>query len=66
MFSAVKMATPIFTPTIWAKEKARQITNDVYDDRDASFVTFPNKTGIIFASNRPDPTSEGGDTSLPK
>lgn len=47
------------------KEKARQITNDVYDDRDASFVTFPNKTGIIFASNRPNATTRGGDTSLP-
>lgn len=47
------------------KEKARQITNDVYDDRDASFVTFPNKTGILFASNRPNATVKGGDTSLP-
>lgn len=65
VFSAVKNGhTDIYTYDL-AKEKARQITNDVYDDRDASFVTFPNKTGIIFASNRPDPTSRGGDTSLP-
>ncbi len=47
------------------KEKARQITNDVYDDRDATFATFPNKTGILFASNRPTATAKGGDTSLP-
>jgi hypothetical protein len=35
------------------KETAQQVTNDVYDDLDASFVAFPNKTGIIYASNRP-------------
>ena len=65
VFSAVKNGhTDIYTYDL-AKEKARQITNDVYDDRDASFVTFPNKTGIIFASNRPNTTSRGGDTSLP-
>jgi len=46
-------------------EKLKQITNDVYDDLDASFVAFPNKNGIIFASNRPGPDVKGGDTSLP-
>jgi hypothetical protein len=46
-------------------EKVTQITNDVYDDLDASFVAFPNKTGIIFSSNRPTNYARGGDTSLP-
>jgi hypothetical protein len=32
---------------------------------DASYVSFPNKTGIIFSSNRPNPNVKGGDTSLP-
>lgn len=47
------------------KEKAMQVTNDVYDDLDPSFVAFPNKTGIIFSSNRPNASAKGGDTSLP-
>jgi len=42
-----------------------QITNDIYDDLDASFVTFPNKTGIIYSSNRPSGTAPTGDTVLP-
>ncbi len=42
-----------------------QITNDIYDDVDASFVTFPNKTGIIYSSNRPSATAPTGDTVLP-
>src|SRR5450432_2174585 len=42
-----------------------QITNDVYDDLDASFVTFPNKTGIIYSSNRPSGAAHTGDTVLP-
>ncbi len=46
-------------------EKVKQITNDVYDDLDASFVAFPNKTGIIFSSNRPNPAAKNGDTILP-
>ncbi len=46
--------------------KLEQITNDVYDDLDASFVAFPNKTGIIFASNRPFPDAPTGDTVLPR
>jgi hypothetical protein len=45
--------------------KFDQLTDDVYDDLDASFVSFPNKTGIIFASNRPGPDAKGGDTTLP-
>lgn len=47
------------------KEKLQQITDDVYDDVDASFVAFPGKTGIIYSSNRPEPLTKGGDTSLP-
>jgi hypothetical protein len=65
LISAVKDGhTDIFTLDL-KKEKVEQVTNDVYDDRDASFVAFPNKTGIIFASNRPTPYAKGGDTSLP-
>ncbi|HQD09783.1 MAG TPA: hypothetical protein PLQ65_08965 [Flavihumibacter sp.] len=46
-------------------EKAEQVTNDVYDDIDPSFVAFPNKMGIIYSSNRPSPTAATGDTVLP-
>ncbi|MFN5333993.1 MAG: hypothetical protein ACK5BV_02245 [Bacteroidota bacterium] len=49
-----------------AEHKTDQITNDIYDDLDASFVTFPNKTGILFSSNRPGPVSVDGDTALPR
>ncbi len=45
--------------------KLDQLTNDVWDDLDASYVSFPNKTGIIFSSNRPGPMVAGADTSLP-
>jgi hypothetical protein len=47
------------------KETAQQVTNDVYDDLDASFVAFPNKTGIIYASNRPNAAAASGSDSLP-
>jgi len=47
------------------KDEYRQITNDVYDDLDATFVTFPNKTGIIFSSNRPSGMARNADTVLP-
>ena len=56
--------TDIFTFNL-ENEKVQQITDDVYDDLDASFVSFPGKTGIIFASNRPGPMARGGDTALP-
>ncbi len=46
-------------------QKLDQLTNDVWDDLDGSFVSFPNKYGIIFASNRPGVNVKGGDTSLP-
>ena len=42
-----------------------QITNDIYDDLDASFITFPNKTGIIYSSNRPSGFAPSNDTVLP-
>ncbi len=42
-----------------------QITNDVYDDLDPSFVAFPNKTGILYSSNRPSAMAASSDDSLP-
>ena len=65
LLTAVKNGhTDIFTYDI-QKEKAKQITNDVYDDLDASFVAFPNKTGIIFSSNRPTPLAKSSEAVLP-
>ena len=65
LLSATKNGhTDIFTLNL-ENEKVQQITNDVYDDLDATFVSFPGKTGIIFASNRPAADAKGGDTSLP-
>ncbi|MDQ6815037.1 MAG: hypothetical protein M3040_14980 [Bacteroidota bacterium] len=65
LLSAVKNGhSDIFTYKIEGN-KLEQLTNDVYDDLDASFVAFPNKTGIIFASNRPGPDAVNADTVLP-
>ncbi|MCW3107382.1 MAG: D-alanyl-D-alanine carboxypeptidase, partial [Segetibacter sp.] len=65
LLTAVKNGhTDIFTYKIESK-KLEQLTNDVYDDLDASFVAFPNKTGILFASNRPGPEAVSADTVLP-
>jgi hypothetical protein len=65
LLTAVKNGhTDIYTLEL-QNEKIKQITNDVYDDLDASFVAFPNKTGIIFSSNRPHPAAKSGDTILP-
>lgn len=65
LFSAVKNGhADIYTYGI-EKGKFTKVTNDVYDDLDATFVAFPNKTGIIFSSNRPSASAKGGDTSLP-
>jgi len=47
------------------KQSFDQITNDVYDDLDPSFVAFPNKTGIIFSSNRPSANAATSDDSIP-
>ncbi len=65
LLSAVKNGHADIYSMNLTTEKTTQITNDVYDDLDASFVAFPNKTGIIFSSNRPSATVRGGDTSLP-
>ena len=65
LLSAVKNGhTDIYTMNI-ENEKVQQITNDVYDNLDASFVSFPNKTGIIFSSNRPSAFAKTADTVLP-
>ncbi|MDB5191828.1 MAG: D-alanyl-D-alanine carboxypeptidase, partial [Segetibacter sp.] len=65
LFSAVKNGhTDIFSFKI-DKPKLEQLTNDVYDDLDPSFVSFPNKSGIIFSSNRPGPDAPSSDTVLP-
>lgn len=65
VISAVKAGqSDIFVYKI-DKQTTEQITNDVYDDLDPSFVTFPNKTGIIFSSNRPSANALNNDTSLP-
>lgn len=65
LLSAVRNGhTDIYTYDI-AKQKSKQITNDVYDDLDAAFVAFPNKTGIIFSSNRPSAFAKTADTVLP-
>ncbi len=65
VMSAVKNGhTDIFTYDI-ENEKVKQITNDVYDDLDPSYVSLPNKEGIIFSSNRPAPYAINADTVLP-
>jgi hypothetical protein len=65
LLSATKNGhTDIFTLNL-ENEKVQQITNDVYDDLDATFVSFPGKTGIIFASNRPSAEAKGSDSSIP-
>ena len=65
LMSAVKKGqTDIFTYRI-DNNKVKQITNDVYDDLDPTFVSFPNRTGIIFASNRPGVNAPNNDTVLP-
>ncbi|MDQ6763626.1 MAG: hypothetical protein M3015_13480 [Bacteroidota bacterium] len=63
LFSAVKNGhSDIYTYNI-ENEKMKQVTDDVYDDLDPSFVAFPNKDGIIFSSNRPSARAKGSDTS---
>jgi hypothetical protein len=65
LLSAVKNGqSDIYTYNIESKE-SEQITNDVFADLDASFVTFPNKSGIIFSSNRPAGNAPNIDTILP-
>lgn len=65
VMSAVKNGhTDIFTYDI-ENDKVKQITNDIYDDLDPSYVSLPNKEGIIFSSNRPSPYAKSADTVLP-
>lgn len=65
VMSAVKNGhSDIYTYKI-EENKATQITDDVYDDLDPTFVSFPNRSGIVFASNRPTPDAPGGDTVQP-
>ncbi|GAC1417493.1 MAG: hypothetical protein NVS9B7_16300 [Flavisolibacter sp.] len=63
LLSAVKGGqTDIFVYKI-DKQHVDQITNDVYDDLDPSFVAFPGKTGILFSSNRPSGDAPNSDTA---
>jgi hypothetical protein len=65
LLSAVRNGqSDIYTYDI-ENQKYKQITNDVYDDQDASFVSFPGKTGIIYSSNRPSSRAVSKDTVLP-
>jgi hypothetical protein len=65
ILSAVKNGqTDIFTYKINEK-RIEQITNDIYDDLDPSFAAFPNKNGILFASNRPSANAIKSDTAIP-
>ncbi len=65
LLSAVKNGhSDIYTYRI-DNGKTKQITNDVYDDLDPTFVSFPGRLGIIFASNRPGINAPNSDTTLP-
>ncbi|HVS98585.1 MAG TPA: hypothetical protein VHE54_18965 [Puia sp.] len=65
LFSAVLNGqSDIFTYDL-DKGTYKQITNDIYDDLDPSFIAFPGKTGIIFSSNRPTGMAPSRDTVLP-
>jgi hypothetical protein len=65
LMSAVKNGqSDIFTFKI-DRERVEQVTNDIYDDLDPSFVAFPNKMGILYASNRPSAQAGTGDTIIP-
>lgn len=65
LLSAVKNGqSDIFTYRI-DNGKLKQITNDIYDDLDASFVSFPGRSGVLFASNRPGVNIAAADTTLP-
>ncbi len=65
VLSAVKNGhSDIFTYKIDEKE-VTQITNDVYDDLNPTFVSFPNRSGILFSSNRPGNNASLKDTVMP-
>lgn len=64
LLSAVKNGhSDIFVYKI-SEQSYDQITDDPYDDLDATFVAFPNKTGIIYSSNRPSGVASVADTVL--
>jgi len=64
ILSAVKSGqSDIFVYKI-DKKTVQQVTDDIYDDLDASFVAFPGKTGIIFSSNRPSADALNSDTAV--
>ncbi len=56
--------TDIYTYKI-EENQLIQFTDDVYDDIHPSFVSFPNKSGILFSSNRPSPNAPTTDTAIP-
>ncbi len=65
VMSAVKNGhTDIYTYKI-EEQKATQITNDIYDDLNPTLVSFPNRVGINFASNRPSALAPNQDTVIP-
>jgi len=65
VLSAVKNGhSDIYTYKIEERE-IKQITNDVYDDLNPTFVSFPNRYGILFSSNRPGNNAPNKDTVLP-
>ncbi len=65
LLSAAKNGhTDLFTYRI-DNFKVKQITNDVYDDIDPTFVSFRDRLGIIFASNRPGVNAPNADTAIP-
>lgn len=64
MSAAKNGHTDIFTYKI-EENQLTQFTDDVYDDLHPSFVSFPNKSGILFSSNRPSPYAPNSDTAIP-
>jgi hypothetical protein len=66
LLSAVKNGhSDIYTFKI-DNQKITQITNDTYDDLNPTYVSFPNRQGIIFSSNRPtNNQAVNADTVLP-
>lgn len=65
LLSAVKNGhSDLFTYNV-STFQTQQLTNDVFDDLDPSYVAFSKKSGIIFSSNRPSPFAKSADTVLP-
>ena len=64
MSAAKNGHTDIYTYKI-EENQLTQFTDDVYDDLHPSFVSFPNKSGILFSSNRPNPYAPNSDTAIP-